>query len=231
MITNITFIGINSTDNYLLASYYDKNDLKQEIINKNFTNNSIIEKNPDAIVALTRKYLDSYKLKNQYACFNLNYDPITNNNAILPYYSRESCESGTDPYNRPKSYGVYDTTCKKDEECPFFQINKNYENDYGKCVNGKCELPTNMINVGYHYYKTDSANLPLCYNCNTSEFEIDTVLDTCCEKQFDKSKYPFLKSPDYAFEGDSVSRLNYFHTKYCSFDEKTTKLTCSKIEL
>ena len=32
----------------------------------------------------------------------------------------------------------------------------------------------------------------------------------CCDEQNDKQKYPFLKSPDYAFKDDTLDRLNYY---------------------
>jgi hypothetical protein len=226
MIVHTEFIGINSTDNVLLAKGYDKNDIKQEIINFNFSNKSEMEKDPDAIVSLTKKYKEEYKLKNQYACFNLNYNPALKNEPLLPYYSRESCESNVDPYGRNKSYGVFDKACQKDDECPYYKMNKNYDNDFGKCVDGKCQLPINMENIGYHYYKTDKSKLPLCYNCDSSKFEAVTLLDTCCEKQFDKNLYPFLKSPDFAFKGDTVERQNYYNSKFCKRNEITNAVTC-----
>ncbi len=231
ILTNIEFVGINSTDNFLLSSAYNKNEIKQEIINNNFTNKSEIEKDPSAIVKLTKDHLENYKIKNQYACFNLNYDPVLKNDYILPYYSRESCESSVDPYGRPKQYGVYDKPCQKDEECPFYKINKNYENEYGKCNNGKCELPLNMEPVGYHYYKTDKKKLPLCYNCETNDYQIDTLLDSCCEKQYTDNKYSFLNTPDYAFENDITKRKNYFESKYCKVNINTNKYDCSNIIL
>ena len=139
IITKTEFIGINSTDNVLLPKFYNKNDINQEIINNNFSNTPLIEKDPDVIVAMTKQHMEDYKLKNQYACFNLNYNPALKNENLLPYYSRESCESGYDPYGRPKNYGIFDKPCNKDEECPYFKINKNYENELGKCVNGTCQ--------------------------------------------------------------------------------------------
>ena len=188
-ICNVTFIGINSTDSILQAPGYNNTDIKQEIINNNFSNVSIIDKNPDAIVAEKKKYLDSFKLKNQYACFNVNYDPIYQNQNILPYYSREMCESLYDTWGKPKDNGVYDKPCENDNECPFYQINKNYKNEYGKCINSKCQLPINMENIGYHYFKKNNDKLPLCYNCKEDDFKPITLLGTCCEEQNDRKKF------------------------------------------
>ena len=89
IINNVKFIGRNSTDTVLLSDFYDPNELKQQIINKNFDNTPLIEKDPDAVVAITKKQKEDFKLKNQYACFNLNYSPVRNNEYILTNNSRE----------------------------------------------------------------------------------------------------------------------------------------------
>lgn len=232
IITNATYIGRNSTDNVLLADFYNPKELKQQIINKNFTNTPLIEKNPDAIIKLTKEYQEKYKLKNQYACFNINYDPKKKDSYILPYYSRETCETSYDPYGKSKNVGVYDTPCKKDEDCPFFKINKNYDNNFGKCMkDGYCELPINMERIGYRYYSNKKSSDPLCYNCDSTKFEMNTLLNSCCNKQYDKTKYPDFKSPDYAFEGDSVERTNYFSKKFCTSKVGEIGSSCSKIIL
>ena len=230
IISNVKYIGRNSTDQVLLADFYNPNELKQEIINKNFSNSFTIEKDPDTIVKQTKEYLESYKLKNQYACFNLNYDPLKKNEYILPYYSRESCESSYDFYGKSKSIGVYDTPCKKDTDCPFFKINKNYENTHGKCMeDGYCELPSNMKKIGYRYYSDSAGDLPLCYNCKTDKFVISTELDSCCEDQYNREKYPFLKTPDYAFDNDNLDRINYFNQNFCKTKPNELNLTCNDI--
>ena len=230
IICNVKYIGRNSTDQILLADFYNPNEVKQEIINKNFTNSFIIEKDPNTIVKETKEYQESYKLKNQYACFNLNYDPLKKNEYILPYYSRESCELSYDPYGKPKAVGVYDTPCKKDTDCPFFKINKNYENTHGKCMeDGYCEMPSNMKKIGYRFYSNSKGDLPLCYNCNNDKFIVSTGLDSCCEDQYDKEKYPFLKTPDYAFDNDNLTRINYFNTKFCKTKPDEINLFCNNI--
>lgn len=232
IITNVEYIGRNSTDNVLLANFYNPKDIHQEIINNNFTNSPVLNKDPDAIVALTKQHQEDYKLKNQYACFNLNYNSRMKSDYILPYYSRETCESNYDPYGKYKQVGIYDKPCKEDKECPFFQINKNYDNNFGKCQSdGYCELPANMERVGYHYYTRKSSEKPLCYNCNSKKFNVSTLLEDCCNEQYDKEKYPFLKTPDYAFQGDSLERLNYFNNKYCKSKPESLKMECEDIIL
>jgi hypothetical protein len=227
MIINTKYIGRNSTDHMLLADYYNPNELKQEIINKNFSNSPIIEKNPDAISKITKDYENSFKIKNQYACFNLNYDASAKNQYILPYYSRESCESNYDFYGKQKDVGIYDTPCKNDSECPFFKINKNYENNFGKCMeNGNCELPLNVKKVGYRYFLTNDESYPLCYNCNSSTYNLSKNLDNCCKEQNNKEKYDYLKSPDYAFEDDYNVRKNYLYNKNCHVKPNSSDIIC-----
>jgi len=227
---NVKYVGRYPTDTVLLSDAYNDKTLTQEIINKNFSNDSKNEKDPDAVVALTKKHLESYKLKNHYACFNLNYDPNKKNNNILPFESLDTCQSSYDRYGRPKEVGIYDKPCKKDEDCPFFKINKNYDNNFGRCKSdGYCELPTNMKPIGYRYFTVK--NKPLCYNCLSDKFEILTNLDTCCEDQYDKTKYPFLKSPDYSFLDDNLARLNFFNNKFCKTKYNSLELICDKIIL
>ena len=43
------------------------------------------------------------------------------------------------------------------------------------------------------------------------EYKVNTPLDDCCMEQSNIKKYPFLKSPDYAFNNDSQTRTNYFN--------------------
>lgn len=230
-IINANFVGRNSTDTVLLADFYNPKEITQEIINKNFSNAPLINKDPDAILTLTKAHQESYKLKNQYACFNVNYNPILKNEYLIPYYSRETCESQYDSYGKQKEVGIYDTPCKKNDDCPFYQVNKNYENTHGKCMDtGYCELPDNMERIGYRYFKNDPAKMPLCYNCDSDKFNVITGLNTCCEDQYVKSKYKFLKSPDYSFENDALDRKNFFNNKYCSV-KTDSQMICKDIIL
>ena len=55
IISDTKYIGKDSTDKVLLADFYNPKEITQEIINKNYSNAPIIDKNPDSIVALTKK--------------------------------------------------------------------------------------------------------------------------------------------------------------------------------
>jgi len=231
-IIDVKHIGRNSNDDILLPDYYNSTLISQQIINKNYNNNSEINKDPSSIVSISKKQKEDYKLKNQYACFNMNYDPKLGNSSILPYYGRDSCESNYTPYGKQKEIGVYDSPCKKNEDCPFYKMNKNYKNEFGKCLeNGNCELPINMERIGFRYYKNKKYNNPLCYNCDSEEFKVGTSLDDCCDKQYDKEKYPFLKSPDYSFEGDFIDRKNFFNQKFCKQKPGEFDMDCKNIKI
>ena len=213
IIVQADYMGLNANDNFLLPKGVNKTSADQNffILNKNFNDFSPRITNPDFIVDLVQRRKDAFKLENQFACFNIN---INNDQSadktFLPYFSRETCESTLDPFGRPKAVGIFDKPCKEDKECPFFQSNKNYPNNFGKCINNKCQLPINMINIGYHYYVSDKDSAPLCYNCNQTKFNAtSSELGDCCHEQNDKKKYPFLKSPDYAFKDDILVRKNY----------------------
>ena len=110
-------------------------------------------------------------------------------------------------------------------------MNLNYKNNFGKCVSGYCEFPLNVTNTSY---RTGDNKQPLCYNCkkiyknydnlnddqnyylhqeeeeNTEDLSECVGIDChkCCEDQKNKSLYPNLKSPDYAFENDTEVRSN-----------------------
>ena len=137
-----------------------------------------------------------------YACFSLK----TGN--LIKAINKMICESAYDYYGRKKEVGVWDKPCEKDNECFFFQGNKNYKNNFGKCMNGYCKMPLNVRRIGYKYYDPDTK--PLCYNCDKDNWFVASKLGECCDKQ-KKSKN--FKSPDYAFKNDLNTRMNYFRNK------------------
>ena len=155
---------------------------------------------------ITKKKLNS--LESNYACFNSDPDSP---NAILNYDTKTLCESNLDQFGRPKQIGIYDKPCVKDNECPFYKSNKNYNNNFGGCKNGKCELPVNMKNIGYHYYSYNKNYNPLCYNCDNKNFNVlSSSINDCCDKQSNINNF---KSPDYAFKDDTLNRINYYNQK------------------
>ena len=95
--------------------------------------------------------------------------------------TKEDCE---------KSGNTWDKPCLSNDECPFYKSNQNYNNDFGKCINGFCEMPLGVMRKGYTQYLND----PICHNCPASN-------PSCCEV---KENMP---SPDYAFKNDRIERI------------------------
>jgi len=113
-----------------------------------------------------------------------------------------ACLSDYDELGKPKTYITYwDRRCSSNDDCPFYQKNKNYKNYRGGCLdNGMCELPLGLKKVSWRKY--DKNSKAICYNCK------DDLNPFCCEEQNDKKIYPELKSADYAFPLDSFDRMN-----------------------
>lgn len=234
IVSKIEYIGVNTSDEYFIykGSQINSSDNPSNdeykysynyldptfILNKNFNDFKPRIKNSNEIIDIENQYKENLKLDNQPACFNISTQADT---AFLPYFNKDMCESSLDAFGKLKPVGVYDKPCKNDDECPFYKANKNYDNNYGKCVNGTCQLPVNMDNLGYHYYYSNENSNPLCYNCDSKFFNLlDGNPSDCCSEQFDKKKYPFLKSPDYAFENDSLIRKNSYLQRFFRFDTK-----------
>lgn len=112
-------------------------------------------------------------------------------------FTEKECTAETDLIGNRVAPGVWDRRCVANQDCPFYKANKNYPNDFGKCVNSVCELPTGVQRIGYRKY--DKNTLPLCYNCE-DEKTGKKVKGHCCEKQH---------RPDYVFENDVRQRYIY----------------------
>lgn len=84
---------------------------------------------------------------------------------------------------------VWDRPCITNEECPFYQANKRYNNYRGGCNDGFCEYPIGIKGVSYRTY--DPQSKAVCHGCPVEQ-------PACCESQG--------KNPDYAFELDIYER-------------------------
>ena len=106
--------------------------------------------------------------------------------------------------------GVWDKSCVYNEDCPYYKRNRNYPNSRGGCVNGYCEMPINLKRFGYKQINDNKVDDIICYNCKKEPNSTCQGLNCnkCCEEQKDKSKYPTLISPDYAFEKDFNNRIS-----------------------
>lgn len=97
---------------------------------------------------------------------------------------KANCEASQD--------NVWDKRCETDDECPFYQKNKNYPNQRGRCKEGYCEMPVGIERRGFRLYNKKTK--PYCYNCP----EADNPM--CCDEQIQK---------DYAYANDLLERLQY----------------------
>jgi hypothetical protein len=110
--------------------------------------------------------------------------------------SKALCESPFDPSGEPKvKRTVWDRPCVKDEDCPFYRANTNYNNNRGGCLRGGvCEMPVGVLRTAFRQFDDNGTGgkfSPFCYGCK------DPADKTCCKKQ-DK--------PDYAFANDFEDR-------------------------
>ena len=157
-------------------------------------------------IVLTENFDFEFKFNNVKKSDKFNYLCYNESGNILNYSNKILCESKIDFFNKMKiesEIGYWDKLCETNDECPLYKANKNYENNFGGCINGKCELPVNMKNIVYRFYSKDANNKPFCHNCNEPN---KRKIDTCCEEQNNIKKYPNLKSPDYAFVNDLIER-------------------------
>ena len=210
-INKIYIIGYDTTADILIQSQNSnlKDPTMFNTINS-FDNQGFI-RNSNKYLKQRKIDINEYKLKNQYACFNIDSNIWNKNikNFIIRTNNKMDCEKSISWYGKDKPYGVWDRECKSDSECSYYKANKNYDNVYGKCLSdGYCQFPINTLNLGYHFTVDNDKYKEKCYNCDSKKWLPVTKLGQCCEEQKDKNKYPFLKSPDYAFKDDVQNRVN-----------------------
>lgn len=237
----VDYIGNYSLDQLLLPKNINNFNSQYENLNPLYRNFSSIY-TPEKINTEKELYgkgkrvLRNTEFDNSYVCFGYNSNDKIPSSMPIFAVNKTDCESNHDIIGSKKPYGVWDTPCKSDNECVYYKANQNYDNDYGKCVLGKCTYPLNMRNLGYHYFIDHPKTKPLCYNCGVGggknrEWMPKTKLGFCCEEQKDRKKYPFLKGPDYAFLNDGQKRYNEYIKKNCKvysiynkiFDNKPDK--------
>lgn len=125
--------------------------------------------------------------------------------------SKRACESPYDVFGEPKTQPtVWDKPCKQNEDCPFYQANKNYPNQRGQCLpTGICELPIGILRMSYTKYNDRGVYTPFCYQCRNPNDP------KCCkeqerlvtlQKEDSQTYYTHLQSPDYAFSNDTEER-------------------------
>tara|TARA_B100000925_G_C21999164_1_gene470400 strand:+ start:318 stop:1514 length:1197 start_codon:yes stop_codon:yes gene_type:complete len=188
----------NLPSNTDFKSIYDKNFVniyKSPLINKYNTNNSyFLDSNEEKIlnsIPENNKILNNREERklSTYICYGKNAK------------DKNTCESQYDKNGKKyNNVGVWDKPCRINNECPFYKKNTNYPNEFGGCLNGRCEMPLGLDNISPRRY-LDIKNA-ICYNCKKGS--------QCCEEQRDRKLYPNLKSPDYHFKNDKTLRYKYF---------------------
>jgi hypothetical protein len=159
-----------------------------------FDTNSIKSKINDKIMNISK---DTYF--NNHKCFGL----VNGVSQELPEYKNPIfCKSYHPEINQN---GVWDAPCQVDNDCPFYNANKNYPNEYGKCdvKSGSCEMPLGVIPIGFTKYGKVEPN---CYNCSITSKD-----SKCCGAQMQDIKTRKVKysTPDYIFSNDENIRKKY----------------------
>lgn len=155
------------------------------------------------IIKLKNKlYLKIIENDKENPTYDLRYECYNN----IQIKSRGLCESKYDVMGNPKKKLEYwDRRCENNNDCPFYQSNKNYKNYNGGCIDGYCQMPLGIKPVSYRKY--DKSSKAFCHNCHNSQDPF------CCEDQKDRIKYSNLKSPDYAFQIDMYDRMKELKNK------------------
>ena len=156
---------------------------------------------PYETIDVLRRITNQGRRRELYACYGID-------GTIKDADTREQCDA---------AQGVWDTPAKKDEECPFYRANQNYnnrrggilrENDASTTVEGRCEMPVGVKRIGYKYYSDDPAHKPWCYNCKIGVDGQPGSYGPCCDEQEKAiaAGYSTMVTPDYVFEGDVLER-------------------------
>ena len=72
------------------------------------------------------------------------------------------------------------------------------------------KMPVNLKRFGFKQINDNKLDDIICYNCKRDKNSdcVGLNCNKCCEEQKDKTKYPTLNSPDYAFDFDFEERIN-----------------------
>lgn len=182
-------------NNYLSINKLTEDNLNKDKIIKTDAETNKILQNREEQYDLDH-HLKQFKCYNPRSVIGIDEQAITKNDC-LSYSQRYKCP------------GKWDIACKTDHECPFYQANKNYPNTRGGCIEGKCEMPVNVGNVGHHFMDKKQ---PICYNCkkigNNKNCKGEEC-NMCCEEQKNRHLYPELATPDFAYYNDYTKRVIY----------------------
>ncbi len=152
---------------------------------------NVIEVSPNIEKFITSLTVSREMTDPAYRCYG---NPTNENRAL--------CNSSYDQWGEEKKDQTYwDVPCIENKDCPFYKANKNYPNEFGKCMsNGVCEFPVGVRRLAYLKYRDDFPYTPMCYGCDPN------IVDCCKDQKENPKKYQGLYSPDYAFPNDIEAR-------------------------
>lgn len=157
---------------------FDEHDIPQNYFDDKFKIKVLDDRNYEKAVS---------DRQDKHKCFAV----VNGKSQEIPFNNKMYCESY---HTNLEQIGIWDGPCQKNDECPFYKSNKNYNNQLGGCKDGYCEMPLGVTRIGYKKY-TDE---PYCYNCPTG------TDSKCCQQQYLDSKKDESRilSPDLVFVGD-----------------------------
>lgn len=178
----------NIVKNKKKYNVFNENDIPENYFEKQFIDNELDKKSKKNAI-----YDDEKKM----TCFGV--DKNNQNIELQQYTNKMFCESYHADIDQ---VGIWDGPCQRDNECPFYKANKNYDNTFGGCKNGVCEMPLGINRIGYTKY---SDTEPYCYNC-----PIGTD-SKCCQQQYLESLQDnaSILSPDLVFTDDCNNPNQY----------------------
>lgn len=131
-------------------------------------------------------HLQTQKVRSESKCFH-------------PYqFIQQKLPRVDDPVSCEMASGIWERQCQTDQDCPLFQANRNYRNNFGGCnrQTGFCQWPSGVTSATYRQPK--NLDQALCYNCQHG-FLGPGTLGQCCHQQ---------KNPDYQYPNDLSARYN-----------------------
>jgi hypothetical protein len=99
--------------------------------------------------------------------------------------------------------GQWIKQCEKDTDCPYYQSNKNYPNNYGGCnkKTGYCEMPLGVSPLTFR--EPSNPQAAYCYNCQNG-FLGPQSIGQCCPEQQPSPDYMFLNDVDQRRENAEI---------------------------
>ena len=186
-------------ENYNNMNYYFNEELIKNYVN---SDNNVLIPIMNTIVIKSIPNIN----ENFISRLNMQYDKISNNEKYSCYGNAKifnnqyQCDSSYNIDGTPKTYySLWDKRCNVNEDCPYYQANKNYPNKRGGCLNGFCEFPLGIKRLGFTKFDDANLNAPMCYECS------DTTDIDCCKRM----KADTQKTPDYVFDNDIEDRIKY----------------------